>query len=85
MKQLSYKSLPAMALALMGFMLAGCQQTPPSTPTVVVQPNNPPSTSTSTSERSTSTSTETKTETPAADRSSSQSTTTTTTEEKKKQ
>jgi PBP1b-binding outer membrane lipoprotein LpoB len=85
MKPLTFKYAPTLALAVMGLMLAGCQQTP--APVVV---NTPPPTS-STSEQTKSTSTETKqVETPPAATPDSTSTETkkseqTTSVEKKKQ
>jgi PBP1b-binding outer membrane lipoprotein LpoB len=85
MKPITFKYAPTLAVAAMGLLLAGCQQTP--APAVV---NTPPATS-STSEQTKSTSSETKqVETPPAATPDSSSTQTKTSEqptsvEKKKQ
>jgi hypothetical protein len=81
MKLLTYKSVPILAGLLMGLMLTGCQQAPP---TVLA---NPQPAASSTSEHSSTTNTETKqVETPATTPDSSVQTKTsqqTTTVEKK--
>lgn len=68
MKRLTYKYIPTLVAAVMGLMLAGCQQAAP--------PAATPSSTSSSSEHSTTTNTETKqTETPPVNPDSSGATT----------